>query len=80
MDRFGVESDHFNVWMRSAALPSFDNLWGRIDGVDALDSGVSYVASFVVEEKKGARGQGAGDAHNVHTRVAHCWLIGWLGG
>ena len=30
----GVKNQHFQVWMRAAALPKFRKLYGKIDGVD----------------------------------------------
>eukprot|EP00750_Incisomonas_marina_P018486 INCI2974.2.p1 GENE.INCI2974.2~~INCI2974.2.p1 ORF type:complete len:2129 (-),score=317.69 INCI2974.2:401-6787(-) len=43
----GVEGQHFNVWMRSAAMPSFYNLWGRVDNVDALEANVPYNLTII---------------------------------
>ena len=40
----GVQSEHFNVWMRTAALPLFQNLWGRID--TTLTTGTTCVAQY----------------------------------
>jgi hypothetical protein len=36
-----MEDEHFIVWMRSAALPTFNKLWGRIS--DGLDIGTYYL-------------------------------------
>ena len=38
----GVQSQHFNVWMRTAALSTFQNLWGRIDST--LTTGTTCVS------------------------------------
>jgi len=32
-----MEDEHLIVWMRTAGLPNFRKLWGKIDG--ALDAG-----------------------------------------
>merc|ERR1712167_349702 len=34
---------HFIVWMRTAGLPNFRKLWGRIDGDIALEPGTYYL-------------------------------------
>ena len=53
----GVENEHFIVWMRTAALPTFRKLYGKID--KDLDSGSTVTfevdASFSVTEFEGKK-------------------------
>jgi len=34
-----MEDQHFIVWMRTAGLPDFRKLWGKIDSEDGLKAG-----------------------------------------
>lgn len=53
----GVTDEHFMVWMRTAALPTFRKLYGRIDGNfkkgDTIKFGI--VANFVTESFSGTK-------------------------
>ena len=53
----GVEDEHFMVWMRTAALPTFRKLYGRIEGPfkkgDSLEFSVQ--SAFIVESFGGTK-------------------------
>lgn len=34
-----MEDEHFIVWMRTAGLPNFRKLWGKIENTTALTPG-----------------------------------------
>lgn len=58
---YGVTNEHFIVWMRTAGLPNFRKLYGRIEksGTDTIPSGTTLSfeidASFAVEAFKGKK-------------------------
>lgn len=53
----GVTDEHFMVWMRTAALPTFRKLYGRIDGDFKKGDTVSFQiqANYVTESFKGTK-------------------------
>eukprot|EP00927_Polykrikos_kofoidii_P063357 TRINITY_DN5816_c0_g2_i1.p1 TRINITY_DN5816_c0_g2~~TRINITY_DN5816_c0_g2_i1.p1 ORF type:complete len:386 (-),score=45.37 TRINITY_DN5816_c0_g2_i1:46-1203(-) len=44
---WGIESGHFNVWMRTAGLPRFRKLWGKIDKALPANSKLKVFVSNV---------------------------------
>ena len=53
----GITDEHFMVWMRTAALPTFRKLYGRIDGDFKAGDTVSFQiqANYVTESFKGTK-------------------------
>ncbi|CAK4622758.1 hypothetical protein LEN26_020912 [Aphanomyces euteiches] len=54
---FGVKSEHFIVWMRTAGLPNFRKLYGRIDTDLAAGTTLEFLVSsnFVVSAFEGKK-------------------------
>lgn len=51
-----VENEHFIVWMRTAGLPNFRKLWGRIEGtLKAGSYKVSITNNYDVSPYDGAK-------------------------
>jgi|TARA_B110000208_G_C11438307_1_gene309837 hypothetical protein len=53
----GVKNEHFIVWMRTAALPNFRKLYGRIDaGIEkGINLDFTVVSRFPVDSFKGTK-------------------------
>jgi hypothetical protein len=47
-----ADDEHFQVWMRTAALPTFKKLWGRND-VDTMSSGTYSIEILMSELEMG---------------------------
>jgi hypothetical protein len=50
-----MTDEHFIVWMRSAGLPHFRKLWGKIDFLDAGKYVLSIRNEFVVQTFGGTK-------------------------
>jgi len=53
-----IEDEHFIVWMRTAGLPDFRKLWGKLDRVEDLPAGeykVTVTNSYSVDEFEGEK-------------------------
>jgi len=42
-----MTDEHFIVWMRTAGLPNFRKLWGRIDNTTALTPGATITLNIM---------------------------------
>ena len=42
-----MTNEHFIVWMRTAGLPNFRKLWGRIDNTTGLNPGANLTLNIM---------------------------------
>lgn len=69
--RQGVTNEHFIVWMRTAGLPTFRKLYGRIDQDIPAGTALSFVINpgFEVVSFGGKKHLG------MLPSIAECWWV-----